>query len=437
MDWYVHLALYLSVLITLFLVGIPVAISFLATNIIGWLIVTNFDYYSMLQIVDNTSSMISRFTLGPVPLFILMGSLFFHTGLAIRVFNTLDLILGRIPGRLSILTLFGGTAFSTLIGSSMANTAMLGTLILPEMQKRGYSKQMMFGPILGTSGLAIIIPPSSIAVLLASIANIDVGKFLIAGIIPGFLLAILYLFALCFQIWRRPDSTPSYTIHKQNNINKYIEIIKNIIPMGFVIFCVIGVIIFGIATPTESAAFGVISVILLALLYRQCSYNGIKNALDDSIKISGAIFFILMNSAVFSQLLAFSGASKGLMNFALSFDLAPVIVLAIIILILLFIGMFMDSTSIMLISVPILFPIALSLNIDPLLFALIVLITIEMAGITPPFGVVLYVMMGIAPKGTTLYDLVRAALPFLVCDLLLIVLVLFFPAIVLWLPNIL
>lgn len=434
MEWYEGLFLYLSILIFFLIISVPVAFAFLATNILGWLAVSDFDYNSMLQIVDNASSMISRFTLGPVPLFILMGSLFYYTGLATRVFDTIDILLGKLPGRLSILTLFGGSAFSTLIGSSMANVAMLGTLILPQMRERGYNKNMSLGPILGTGGLAIIIPPSSIAILLASIADIDIGKFLIACILPGFILALMYLGVIILQIYINPKGVPNYEIQTISFSRKIKLVIINILPMFLVIFSIMGVIIFGIATPTESAAIGVLSITILALCYRSFSFKVLINSLHDSVKIAGAIFFILMNSAVFSQLLAFSGTSTGLMEFTLGYSLDPKYLLICMICVLLLMGTFMDSSSIMLISVPILFPIAISLNIDPLLFALIVLITIEMAGTTPPFGVVLYVMMGLVPKDISMGDLIRAALPYLLCDLILIIIVITFPSLVLWLP---
>jgi tripartite ATP-independent transporter DctM subunit len=204
--------------------------------------------------------------------------------------------------------------------------------------------------------------------------------------------------------------------------------------MFILIFSIIGVIITGIATPTESAAIGVLTTVILAICYNNFSFTRLQSGLSNSAKVSGAIFFILMNSAVFSQLLSFSGASKGLMTFALGFDLGPYTILILMIVLLLVIGMFMDSSSIMLVSIPIMFPIAQAIGIDLLLFAMIMLITIEMAGITPPFGVVLYTLMGTV-KDVQLGELVKAASPFLLCDFVLIVLLIVFPGLALWLPS--
>jgi TRAP-type C4-dicarboxylate transport system permease large subunit len=191
MEWYVAGGLLIGTVVGLMAIGIPVAFAFMTANIIGTLVFVG-SLGGLSQVVDNSTALISRFQFVPVPMFILMGSLFFYSGLAIRVFDALDTLFGRLPGRLCFLTVAGGATFSTLTGSSMANTAMLGSLMVPEMQRRGYSRRMSMGPILGTGGLAMIIPPSNLGVLLASIASIDVGRMLVAGLIPGIVLAILY-----------------------------------------------------------------------------------------------------------------------------------------------------------------------------------------------------------------------------------------------------
>ncbi|MEE8332784.1 MAG: TRAP transporter large permease subunit, partial [Alphaproteobacteria bacterium] len=179
MEWYWALATLIGMVMFFMAMGVPVALTFITSNIIGGLIFMG-DVAGWTQIVDNSTDLITRFTLGPVPMFIMMGALFFHTGLAIRVFDGLDVLFGRLPGRLCYLTVAGGAMFSTLTGSSMANTAMLGSLMVPEMQRRGYNQRMSMGPILGTGGLAMIIPPSALGVLLASVASIDVGRLLVA-----------------------------------------------------------------------------------------------------------------------------------------------------------------------------------------------------------------------------------------------------------------
>ncbi len=435
MEWYWAFAMLLGMIIFMMALGVPVAIAFLTTNIIGWLFFNDWSLLAIYQVVDNSTILITRFTLGPVPMFILMGSLFFHTGLAIRVFDGLDALFGRLPGRLCFLTVAGGAIFSTLTGSSMANTAMLGSLMVPEMQRRGYNQRMSMGPILGTGGLAMIIPPSALGVLLAAIASIDVGRLLIAGFIPGFTLAVLYAGLIALQLWMNPGSAPSYAVEPTTPLQKVMLVCTNILPMGFVVFLVVGSIIFGWATPTEAAAIGVLGVMVLAAAFGVLTFKSIITSVDGTVRVAAMVFFILMNSTVFSQLLAFSGATAGMLEWATSFEVHRLLVLLIMFFVLIVLGMFMDAVSMMLITVPIFFPVAQQLGFDLVWFGLFVLITIEMAGTTPPFGLLLYVMLGVAPPGTTLFQVANAAFPFLICDAILILILVAFPGLALWLPS--
>lgn len=445
MEWYHAGLILLGCVVGGMVMGFPVAFTFLLTNIVGTCVFVIRDYSSLSaflnesmqklpQIVDNAPQLITSFTLSPIPMFILMGSLFFHTGIAIRVFDALDKLLGRIPGRLCFLTVAGGSLFSTLTGSTMANTAMLGSLLVPEMQRRGYNKRMSMGPILGTGGLAMIIPPSSLGVLLASIAGVDVGALLIAGLLPGFVLAGLYTAMIALQLIIDPSSAPSYEVERTSFKEKMRQIVVNILPMGLVVFLVIGFIVLGWATPSESASFGVVGVFVLAICFRALTFNAITKSLVGSIRVVGMVFFILMNSTVFSQLLSLSGASRGLVQWATAFDVPPLAILSVMFLVLIMLGMFMDPVSMMLITVPIFYPIATQLGYDPVWFSLIVLIALEMSATTPPFGLLLFIMMGMV-KGTTLGQVAGAAAPFLLCDLILVIILIMVPGLALFLPG--
>jgi tripartite ATP-independent transporter DctM subunit len=433
MLWYEAGGILLGCVVSGMALGFPVAFTFMVTNIIGIYLFSG-GWPVLPQIADNATNLITSFTLSPIPMFILMGSLFFHTGLAIRVFDALDKLLGKIPGRLCFLTVIGGSLFSTLTGSTMANTAMLGSLLVPEMTRRGYSKKMSMGPILGTGGLAMIIPPSSLGVLLASIAQVDVGRLLIAGLLPGVLLATLYAGLIALQLWRDPESAPSYEIEETSWGEKIYQICVNILPMGFVVFMVIGFIVFGWATPSESASFGVVGVIILAVARRMFTWLAFTTSLMGTIRVAGMVFFILMNSTVFSQLLAISGASRGMVGWATSFDVPPLMILFAMFLVLILLGMFMDQVSMMLITVPIFYPLAGSLGYDLIWFSLIVLMSLEMSATTPPFGLLLFIMMGMV-RGTTLFEVAMAAFPFLVCDFILIVILVIVPGVALYLPS--
>jgi tripartite ATP-independent transporter DctM subunit len=433
MEWYESGGLLLGCVVAGMALGFPVAFTFMITNVIG-IFVFSGGWPVLPQIADNATNLITSFTLSPIPMFILMGSLFFHTGLAIRVFDALDKLLGKIPGRLCYLTVIGGSLFSTLTGSTMANTAMLGSLLVPEMTRRGYSKKMSMGPILGTGGLAMIIPPSSLGVLLASIAQVDVGRLLIAGLLPGLLLATLYAVMITFLLWKNPESAPSYEVEPSSWGEKIYQICVNILPMGLVVFMVIGFIVLGWATPSESASFGVVGVVILAVARRVFTWTAFKTSLQGTIRVAGMVFFILMNSTVFSQLLSMSGASRGLVGWATGFEVAPLLILTAMFLVLIMLGMFMDQVSMMLITVPIFYPLAISLGYDPIWFSLIVLMSLEMSATTPPFGLLLFIMLGMV-KETTLGEVAMAAAPYLFCDFILIIILVVAPGVALYLPS--
>jgi len=445
MEWYWAGTILLGCIMVGMMMGFPVAFTFLVTNIIGTCIfvVRNYETVGEFfaeavnkvpQVVDNAPQLITSFTLSPIPMFILMGSIFFHTGLAIRVFDALDKLLGRIPGRLCYLTVVGGSLFSTLTGSTMANTAMLGSLLVPEMQRRGYKNHMSMGPILGTGGLAMIIPPSSLGVLLASIAGVDVGALLIAGILPGFVLAALYAGMITLQLAVDPEAAPSYAVEPTSWKEKGYQVVVNIMPMGLIVFMVIGFIVLGWATPSESASFGVVGVVILAAAFRVFTWEAFRTSLIGTIRVVGMVFFILMNSTVFSQLLSLSGASRGLVQWATGFEVPAVVILGVMFLVLILLGMFMDPVSMMLITVPIFYPIATQLGYDPVWFSLVVLMALEMSATTPPFGLLLFIMMGMV-KGTTLWQVASAAAPFLLCDLVLVIILVLLPDLALYLPS--
>src|SRR5699024_4521950 len=262
MEWYWAGSILLGVLLVLMAAGVPVAFAFLAADMVGVFLFMG-GVAGLSQIVSNSTTAITLFTLVPVPLFILMGELFYHTDLASRVFNVLDRILGRIAGRLSYVTVFGGTLFATLSGSSLANTAMLGSTMIPDMQARGYKKHMAIGPILGTGGLAMIIPPSTLAVLLGSIGHIDVGGLLIGGVIPGIIMAVFYLVTIFIRVHVDHEAAPSYAVDHASLGEALMLVARDVLPMGIVIIAVIGAILAGVATPTEASALGVCAVVVL------------------------------------------------------------------------------------------------------------------------------------------------------------------------------
>ncbi|MHB1167372.1 MAG: TRAP transporter large permease, partial [Carboxydocellales bacterium] len=371
------------------------------------------------------------------PLFILMGEVMFHSGVALRMMDTLEKWMGRVPGRLSLLSVGGGTLFATLSGSSMATTAMLGSILVPEMKKRGYHNSMAIGPILGSGTLASMIPPTALGVLLATLSQISVGKFLLAIIMPGILMALVFAAYIMVRCKLQPHLAPLYETGKITWGEKIRDAVRYILPLGLIIFLFIGVIVLGIATPNEAAALGALGTFVLAFAYnKKDSWELIiRKSLEGTLKVTGMMLMIVAGSTAFSQILAYSGATQALVEIATNISIPPIGILIVMQLILIIMGMFMEPLSILMVTLPLFIPIATALDFNLIWFATIILVNMEMAAITPPFGMSLFVMKGILPPETKMLEVYRAGFPFVLCDAVVMALMIIFPQISLWLTG--
>ena len=435
MEWQVILLLIFVGLLVLMATGMPIGFCFMLINVIGVMIFFG-GAVGLEQLIDSIFTSLATFALLPVPLFILMGEIMFHSGVALIVMDIMDKWLGRLPGRLALLAVASGSLFSTLTGSSIAATATLGSVLVPSMEKRGYKKPMSLGPILGSGGLAIMIPPSAMAVLLGAISEISVGKILLAIIIPGLLMAGLYAGYIVIRCWLQRDLAPAYEIDATPLRQKIIGTVRYVLPLGLVVFLVVGVIILGVATPSEAAATGTLGTFLIVTLYGRLSWAVVKKSINGTLKVTGMIYLIVAGATAFSQILSFSGATYGLANVINGLEVSPILVVVFMQGIVLIMGGFMSIIAIMMITLPIFVPIIVNLNFDAVWFATLFLINVEMAATTPPFGLNLYVMKGVVHGSTTtMGDIIVAAIPFLLCDIVAIVLVMAFPSLALWLPG--
>jgi tripartite ATP-independent transporter DctM subunit len=295
---------------------------------------------------------------------------------------------------------------------------------------------MSIGPILGSGGLAIMIPPSALGVLLASLSQMSVGGMLVAIVIPGILMAALYAAYIIIRCRLQPDLAPTYEIESVSFAEKCVLTVKYVLPLGSIVFLVIGLIFLGVATPTESAALGAIGCYILLFIYKGWDWKTIVDSVSNTLRITVMMFMIMTGAMAFSQILAFSGASLGLVQLAAELNLHPMFILIFMQIILLFMGIFMEPLTIMMVTLPIYLPIVKNLGFNPLWFGTIMLINMEMATTTPPFGLVLFVMKGVAPPDTTMADIYRAGFPFLICDAVAMGLVMAFPWLALYLPGI-
>ena len=434
-EWYWLLAIILGCLFVMFLSGMPIAFSFILVFLVlaFWLWGGT---VGLKQITLSVASRMQTFALLPLGLFLLMGEVLFQSGIAIYMLDTIDKWLGRLPGRLGLISVISGTILATLTGSSVGATAILGSLLTPEMEKRGYKKEMSLGPIMASGTLSPLIPPSAHAVFLGGIAMLSIGQILMGIIMPGLLLAGLYFIYIILRCSFKPSVAPPYQVPPTPLKEKLFAVVKYILPVGVVIFLVIGVIILGIATPSEAAATGSVGVFVLAALYGRFNWDLVKKSLHGTIRIMVMIFTILVGAFTFTQLLIFSGAARGLGQFIASSGVHPLIIFIGIQAFSLFLGMWMTAIGVITIIVPLFLPVIKVLGLDPVWFSVVLLISAEVSAISPPFGLNLFAMKGVAPPDTTMGDVYRASVPFIGCAVVAMALVIIFPEIALWLPGI-
>ena len=433
MEWWVPLLLLIGGAVFIMLLGLPVGISFLFTNLLGTLLFMG-GFSGCKLLILNLEESLTSFGLLTVPMFILMGEVMFHSKMALRAIDALDYWIGRIPGRLGLLAVVSGTIFAATSGSTLANTSMLGSLLIPEMERRGYKKAMTIGPIIGCGALAMLIPPSILAVILATLIEVSVGGMLIGGILPGLVLASFYAIYIILRAWIQPELAPPYDVPSTPLAKKIKETITYVLPLGFIIFLVVGIIFLGVATSSEAAAMGAVGSIILSSFYGEMNRQVLRKCLFGTIKLTTTMFIIIMASTMFSQILAFSGASSGLIQAVVDLKLPPLLVLISMQVSLLFLGCFMDNLSIAVIAVPIFMPVLKALGFDPLWVGVMTLINMDMGNLTPPFGLQLFVMKGMQPS-TPMADIIRSAFPFLLCETATLILVMIFPQIALYLPS--
>ncbi|HEV7370184.1 TRAP transporter large permease [Arenibaculum sp.] len=434
MDWQIAFLLLMGTVLAPMFLGVPVALAFFGANIVGAVVFFGGEA-GLAQMARNAYEGLINFSLSPIPMFVLMGEIMFQTGVAFRAIDAIDRLITRVPGRLSLVAVSCGTVFSALSGSSMANTALLGGTLMPEMTRRGYHPGMALGPILGSGGLAMLIPPSSMAVLLGSMSGISITGILLGGILPALLIAAFYVVYIVLRCTIDPSLAPAYPTPKMRWSERVMPFLVYVLPLMSLFVVVVGSILTGIATPTESAALGAIGATVAAACYRCLTWRSLHKALVQTGKITVTIFFIIAASLTFSQILAFSGATGGILSLLNQFDLTPLVVVVGMLVIVLALGCLMDPLSIILITLPFFIPLVRQVGIEPVWFGVLMLVALEVGQTTPPFGLLLFTMKSVAPESTTMRQVYLAAAPFTLMQILAIALIVFFPALGTWLPS--
>ncbi|MGP9679929.1 TRAP transporter large permease [Halomonas sp. AOP27-A1-41] len=436
MEWFHTLLAGLGILLLLFILGVPVFVAFLITNLLGALHFFGGRGFSIFtnSIYDTLSSA----SLATIALFILMGELLFRSGATDAVFRSTDTLIGRVKGRDFVLSAALGTIFGALSGAAMGVVAMLGRSLLPQMLARGCDRRLSIGAILGGANLAPIIPPSVLIIVIGMLANLSISRFLIAGVIPGIVIASLILAYTGIRIAINPalaGKTSQSDIPRTTMKQKAVALAR-LIPFSVIIFFVMGFILLGIATPSESAASGVVGSLLAAAYYRKLSWKMVKESLESAAVVSAIILIIMASSKLFSQLLSLSGATSAIAQMVVNAPFDPLLMLLIMMLIPFIFCMFMDQIAISIVIIPIYVPVIAALGFDPLWFWVLFLINVTIGGFSPPFGYVLFAFKAAVPE-LRISDLYSAAWPFVGVFIIAMVIIAIFPALATWLPSLL
>jgi tripartite ATP-independent transporter DctM subunit len=422
----------------LLFLSLPVAFSFLAITLLGaWLWLGGEP--GLAQLARNAVQSITSFSLTPIPFFVLMGEVLFHTGVALKAIDAFALLIRRVPGRLAVIAIVAGTVFSAISGSTIATTALLGSLMLPTMLARGYDPRMAMGPIMGIGGVDMLIPPSALTVLLGSLAGISIAGLLIGGIVPGLILSVMYVAYIITRATMNPALAPDVQVEEEGpqGAARWLPFATHVVPLVLIFGLGLGALTGGFATPPEAAAIGAAATLVAAALYRSLTVANLMKALTGTVAVSGTILFIIVGATTFSQVLSFSGVVNGLVGLVTGLGLSVTALVIAMLVILLFLGCFVDQVSMMLITLPFFIPLVQRYDVDLIWFGVLFLICMQLGLLTPPFGLLLFTMKGVAPPSITMQQIYMASMPYIAMSLLILVLIFLFPAIATWLPALL
>lgn len=426
MGWLEILLIIFAAQMVLMFLGVPVAIAFLTIDILGLIALFGFKGISLL--ISSMYQSVSSLGMAPIPLFILLGAILFESNVIEIVFDTVNKWTGNIRARLLIVTLITAIIFGALSGSAMAVAAMFAVAVMPQLQKENYDEALSVGSIMGGAALAAIIPPTMLGVLVATLAYISVGDYLLALTFPGVFIGLVIIAYVFIRIRLNPSLAPTSSAVEVSWREKFIALFR-LLPFLLIIFAVIGTIFLGIASPTESAALGAVASLLVSAMFKRLTLDVVRRACYSTIKTSGMIMLIVASANAFSQVLAGTQALQGLINAVSHLQLPPMLYFLVMQLIVFILGCFMEQNSIVLMTVPIYSALVTALNFDPIWFWTIYLVNICLGGITPPFGFILFTFQG-AKNDIPMIRVYKAVIPIVIIFVLIMALFALFPQLI-------
>ena len=387
---------------------------------------------------DRVFSICVSFPLEAVTLFILMGVILERSGIAERLYRVFHILMGPIKGGLLIATLILAALIAACTGISGASVISIGLIALPSMLKAGYDKKVATGTICSGGGLAVIIPPSLMLILYGPGSGQSISTLFTAAMIPGLLIVAFYILYVVILCYAKPHMGPTLPLEERNKYStktKLLMILTSLIPILGLIFTVLGSILFGFASPTEAAAVGAICSLVICAIYGQLTWNTIKTICWSTIRISALIMIIVVGAGVFTTVFMDFKGGDLVANWIISLGLGKLGVTILLLCIIFILGMFMDWVAILMVFLPIVVRLTSELNINPLWFAILFCITLQISYVTPPFSYSVFYLRGITPPGVTLMDIYRGVVPFIPIQIMILVLLYKYPQLALWLPS--
>lgn len=418
------------VLLCLWFVGVPISFAFMLAGVLGFSYVGTVEGgLSVLAI--ETFSNYSNYGLTVIPMFVLMGSIAFASGMSRKLFDFAFAFFGRTRGGLAVAGITACAAFAAVCGSTAATAAAMGKVAIPEMKRFKYSDALSTGSIAAAGSLGILIPPSSTLIVYATLTELSVGKLFIAGVLPGLLLATLFALAVVCWCWRHPDAGPP---GPSTTIKQKFKALSGVIEMFALFLFVMGGLFTGWFTPTQAGAAGAGGALIIGLVTRTLTWSKLVEALEESIKVNCMVMVLIAGALIFSRFLAVSGIPRIISEWLGVLPVSPMAIMVMIVAFHFLAGTFMDGFGLILLTVPVLYPTIVKLGFDGVWYGIIIILIVEMGAISPPEGINMWVVKGIAPD-VPLKTIFRGVIPFCVALIICVALLIIFPQIVTFLPS--
>lgn len=425
----------IAVMLVLFMTRMPVAYVMALVGFIGFSFLTSFKG-GLNLLSRNIYDAFSSYGLSTIPLFILMGQIAFNCGISRKLYDTAYNFFGHVRGGLAMATVTACTAFGSVCGSSPATAATMATVAIPEMKRYKYSDELAAGAVASGGGLGMIMPPSVVLIVYGVLTEQSIGALFVAGILPAMLLTLLFILCIWIKCALDPTQGPS---GERKDIRTKLKSLTGLFDTLLIFILVIGGMFKGFFTPTEAASVGVLGVLALSAIKRQLTWAALVKSLYETLRTSCMVMFLIAGAVVFGKFLAVTRIPFNLASWVGGFDLPPFAIMGLVVVIYFISGCFMDSLALVMLTIPVFFPLVMGLGYDPIWFGIIIVLITEMGVITPPVGINVYVVYGAARDAAgriiPLEAIFKGILPFMLAIIAGIALLFLFPEIILFLPG--